>query len=148
MVESSESVNEEAKDSEGNVFQKVKANVKGRFGGIASRIRTTDFVLVREGISKPILEPSFIPQKFLHEVPRTAQWMAAFLLPILIIVTLAIDVAILETIEGVLLNGEDLGEQSNIFQFFTTAMGLGIFILSAWGWFLWVRTGGFKLFDH
>lgn len=128
-------------------LSRTKTGIANRFARIGTRVRTTDFNLVGKGLGKAIVEPKFIRKDF-FDVPRTAQWMAALLLPIIIIVTLAIVEAANLAFQQVLLNGGDLGEQSGIFAFLTTFIGLLLFILGAWGWFLWVRTGGFKLFDH
>lgn len=137
--------------------RKPKQKGIGRFrGGLASlkelprrirlRVLTTEFPELGKSLGKPILEPSFVPKRFFEDVSRTSQWMAAFFLPIVIIVTLSIVFAANEVVEDLLLNGGDLGNQLDIFKFVSTFISLSLFTLGAWGWFLWVKTGGFKLF--
>ncbi len=130
----------------GNRRERIKENFRERFARLGTRFRTTDFGLIGTSTGKRILEPKFIPGKY-FDVPKTAKWMAALFLPIIIIVTLALVEALNQIVEEILLNGGDLGDQSAIFSFFSTFLALVFFIFGAYFWFLWVRTGGFKLFD-
>lgn len=89
------------------------------------------------------------PRRFeavIAETTRASQWMAVILVPLVIVISLPFLVAFHTLLEDLLLQ-QIGGGQLAIFQFLVTALTLGAFIFVAYGWFLWVRTGGFGFFD-
>ena len=110
-----------------------------------ARNTKTTTIILGERSARFLVNPPKL-DRFTSEVTRFSQWMAFFLLPFLIVVTLPILVAFNDILAEVLLQNIDPGGQLAIMRFIVTFITLGAFCLSAWFWFLWVRTGGFKLF--
>lgn len=93
-----------------------------------------------------LYRPDFVDKRLRHEVSRGSQALAGALLPILILASLAIVEAAVGVIASVFLQ-QDLGDQAGIMGFIVTALAALLFCVTAWGWFQWVRTGGFGLFE-
>jgi hypothetical protein len=113
----------------------------------AQGFRVAEPSVIFERVTKPFVNPDFISKKFTG-VTRASQWTAAFILPLLIIATFPIVVAIDAVINQVILNGDDLGNQLTIASFMATGIGIGLFLFAVWLWFFWVKTGGFGLFAY
>lgn len=94
-----------------------------------------------------VIQPKFIPERF-FQVSKASQWLAACLLPFVIVPSFVIIVAINGVIVDVFLNnGTSLGSQSPVLTFVVNMVGIMFFIVAAWSWFMWVRTGGFRIFE-
>lgn len=97
------------------------------------------------GAARFAARPPFLEEK-LDAATRVGQWMAALLLPMLIVVSLALITAFHQLLAGIFGATGDLGNQSDLFAFLITGITLGTFILVAYTWFLFVRTAGFGMF--
>lgn len=125
--------------------ERIAEDVSRRKRNALMNMRTADKAEAVNGYLRPIHSPKFLAN--LPEVTRASQWLAGLTLPIFIIVTLVIDVATLQVLTDVFLQDPAIAsDQLPIMQFLVTAIGLGIYILSAWAWFLFVKTGGFGLY--
>ncbi len=118
----------------------------GRFSNftakVGSGLRSIQYREIAVNTLHRVAHPKFVPQ---GEITRTSQVIAAFTLPILIIVNLPIIVALSDVFTGVL--QQPLGNFLTVFQFLSTLFSMGLFVFSAYLWFLYVMTGGFRLFE-
>lgn len=111
---------------------------------VGTKLRTLDREAIRERLLSERVSDHFIPER-LQDVSRTAQFIAAFLLPFIIIFSFAIIEAIAGVLAGLFGVG-DFGTDNGIIGFFVSGFVLLFYVLNTWMWFLWVRTGGFGLF--
>lgn len=130
------------------LFERVGQNLAEAKAEGLMNLRAMDKKGFLQGYYERIANPQFVEGKF-ENVTRLGQWSAALsLLAILIVVSLAIDVAALQVVTDVFLNDSIIpSNQLPILQFIATIIGLGFFIANIWFWFLFVKTGGFGLYD-
>lgn len=116
------------------------------FRGIKNDYDTQSKKEFFKGIGQKVLMPGFIPERF-YEVSKSAQWLAAALLSVVIPTMLALVYALDQVFQEFLLNnGTSLGNQTGLFSFVSTGLGIAFFIIGVWGCFVWVRTGGLRIF--
>lgn len=90
------------------------------------------------------LEPPFFSTYF-ETVTRSEQVGALLILPFIIVFSFGLLVALHNVLAAVMFQGDSLGEQEGIMQFMVTGLTMLSFIGAAWFWFMWVRTGGFRM---
>lgn len=128
-------------------FRNVASRATDSFRGVANRLRVTDKKELLLQASRPLRQPSFIPEHHFQEVSRSSQWLAAVLLAIIIPASLTIIVALDQVMVELFLGGSDTITDSPVLVFIVNLAGLFFLCLAAWSWFIWVRTGGFRLFE-
>lgn len=90
-----------------------------------------------------VIEPEFVAD-LREEVTWIGQWIAAFLLIIIVPLTFKFTVIFHRLLVTLVLRGLFSGAESGAF--IVTLLTLLFFTISCWLWFQWVRTGGFGLF--
>lgn len=116
--------------------------VSRSFSEFFSTLKARDKNEMMSRFGEKVLRPKFIPDRY-YEVTRSGQWLAAFVLIAIIPASLTIIVVFDNVMVEVFFSGEDFGEQAAIFRFVINFLDLGLFVLAAWSWYMWVRTGGF-----
>lgn len=97
-------------------------------------------------VGKQILRPRAFEKWTDGPEDRLMQVLSLLLVPMVIVVSLVIIVAINETLAGVFGVSEYNETQSGIVGWFITGITSGLFLLAAWSWFQFVRTYGFGIF--
>lgn len=124
--------------------------------GATSNLRTKfEFALVdflrgakekTTDVGKRILRPRVFEKWTDGPEDRLMQVLSLLLVPMVIVVSLVVIVAINETLAGLFGVSEYNETQEGIVGWFITGMTAGFFILAAWAWFQFVRTYGFGIF--
>lgn len=116
---------------------------RSRARGKARAVRDSSGVL-KESARKAIVDPDWL-EKFSARVTRTEQVTALFFVGPIVVISLTIIVALNELMQETFLANSTV--EIVRMQWFVTFFTGGLFIMSAWGWFQFVRTGGFGFFD-
>lgn len=96
-------------------------------------------------LADTLLTPAFV-EEHVEDVTRTGQVLAFFFVPVVVMVNLEL-IVVLNQLITELLGARPLGAgQDPIFAWLVTTLTAGAYVLSAWAWFQFVRTGGFGLF--
>ncbi len=125
----------------------------GRFGNFTNRVnffvqdlRGGNFKEKAKDIGGRILRPKKFEKYTEGGEDRAMQILSLCILPVLIVVSLPLIVAVNETMAQLFGVSEYNETQTGIVGWFITGITGGLFLLAAWSWFQWVRTYGFGIF--